>query len=80
MATRGDTFHILQGHVTTANTANSLTCSKEANANRYSYDASNKAVNKFISQGNPKLLAQTFRFSNRSTARPPEISPVMMLK
>ena len=57
MSTRGDTFHILQGHVTTANTSNAVTASKVASQNTYNYNPGTFAVNKFASTGSPKNLA-----------------------
>jgi len=83
MSTRGDTFHILQGHVSTANTINAVTSSlPKANPSgtRYQYDAKVHAINKFITRDNPKLLAQTFQVNSRSVTSPLNISPVMMLR
>ena len=80
MSTRGDTYHILQGHVSTANGNNPVTATKLQSSSRYQYDPKTHAVNKFINTDRPKLLAQTFQVNNRSQCNPLEISPVMMLR
>lgn len=83
MSTRGDTFHILQGHVATANTDNAVSApvpKANANGGRYKYNAAVHAINKFITEGNPKLLAQTFQVNTRSITSPLDMSPVMMLR
>ena len=80
MTTRGDTFHILQGHVSVANSNNAVTAPKQASQNSYAYNPATHAVNKFVSQGRPMNLSQTFQVNARSTANPLDISPVMMLR
>ena len=80
MSTRGDTFHILQGHVAVANSNNPVTASKVAAQGQYSYDPKVHAINKFLAQGSPKNLSQTFQVNSRSASNPPEISPLMMLR
>ena len=80
MTTRGDTFHILNGHVNVANSKNPLTAPKTETQQTYAYNAQTHAVNKFVSQADPKLLAQTFYVNSRSSANPLDISPVMMLR
>jgi len=80
MSTRGDTFHILSGHVSVANTNNALTSITNANKQSYKYDKATHAINKYVSQGSPNVLAQTFQVNSRSTSSPLDISPVMMLR
>ena len=80
MSTRGDTFHILQGHVNTANTSNPITASHVKAQSTYAYKTDVHAINRFVSQGSPKNLAQTFQVSNRSAKSPLEISPLMMMR
>jgi len=80
MTTRGDTFHILQGHVAVANSDNAVTAPKPQAQQSYSYNQATHAVNKFIARADPKLLAQTFQVNSRSSANPLDISPVMMLR
>ena len=53
MSTRGDTFHILQGHVSTANANNAVTAPKTQKQGAYKYDNKVHAINKFLSQGSP---------------------------
>ena len=60
MTTRGDTFHILNGHVSVANSNNAVTAGKQQSQQTYKYNAQTHAVNKFISPANPKMLSQTF--------------------
>ena len=60
MTTRGDTFHILNGHVSVANSNNAVTAGKQASQQSYKYNAQTHAVNKFISPCAPKMLSQTF--------------------
>ena len=78
--TRGDTFHILSGHVNVANTSNAVTAPKTQTQQTYQYNAQATAVNKFTSQAIPKNIAQTFYVNSRSSANPLDISPVMMLR
>lgn len=80
MTTRGDTFHILQGHVSVANSNNAVTAPKTQTQQTYQYNSQTHAVNKFTSHADPKLLAQTFFVNSRSSANPLDISPVMMLR
>jgi len=80
MSTRGNTFHILQGHVSTANTNNAVTVDKVTAQQSYKYNAQPNAINKFTTQGVPKNLAQTFQVNSRSTCVPLDISPLMMLR
>ena len=57
MTTRAEPLHLLGGHVATANTNNSVTAGKISAQNAYAYDSGTFAVNKFQSQGSPKLLS-----------------------
>ena len=79
MSTRGDTYHILNGHVKASN-PNNFHATSKVQANAYSYNPQTFAVNKFKSQGNPKLLSQTFAVKPRSVTNPLDSCPVMMLK
>ena len=48
MSTRGDTFHILKGHVSVANaTSPPVTSFAGAKSNLYKYNPSTNAINKF---------------------------------
>ena len=60
MTSRGDTFHILQGHVNTANTSNPLTAGNVMAQSSYKYNTGTHAINRFVTQGSPKNLSQTF--------------------
>ena len=57
MTTRAEPFNLLGGHISTANTSNSVTAGKVSAQNAYSYNSQVHAVNKFQSQGNAKLLS-----------------------
>ena len=39
MTTRGDTFHILNGHVSVANSNNAVTAGKQQSQQTYKYNA-----------------------------------------
>ena len=60
MTTRADTVHVLHGHVNVANSNNAVTAQKRDFQTSYKYNAETHAVNKFVSQGAPKTLSQTF--------------------
>ena len=80
MTTRADTVHALHGHVSVANSNNPVTAQKKDFQTSYQYNPETHAVNKFISQGAPKTLSQTFQVNSRSSSNPMDISPVMMIR